>query len=430
MESVRFKIVVVILMFWLAGCKSDGIESPIQEAAVDPTSQTQINLPSFDSTKDQEDNFGTDEDAQNTVVKTGTPTLPVDTPVPTQVFTNTASVTPLHQPPLTLTVTSTMAITQTQAVSETVVIREAERLTSTWIISDITVTRNGEINQVAWNQDGSIFAAATSLGLYIYDAVTLEPRHTYNVGEGVRTVAFSPNGALLAFGQLNGGIQWRDSETGEYLSTFDAHLLGVSDLSYPVLSQYLVSGSDDGTVSVWLPSALLVPGTTVFVPTNIWRTADRVTCVAINPFFQLVAAGSYKTLSVWNLGTGKPALTIDEIEGWVNDVAFDPGAGVMAVADSSNHLRLWNTSNWVLTHHLQLDELDLITSLGFSPNGNRLAIGSNNGRVLVWDLNSNTVFDPNNVYYQAVTDVAFHPFSGMLMSGYKDGTLRFWTSQP
>ena len=92
--------------------------------------------------------------------------------------------------------------------------------------------------------------------------VTLETRHSFNVGEGVRTVTFSPNGALLAFGQFNGDIQWHSPESGEYLSTFDAHLLGISDLPYPVQSQYLVSGSDDGTVRVWLPSALLVPGTT------------------------------------------------------------------------------------------------------------------------------------------------------------------------
>ena len=192
----------------------------------------------------------------------------------------------------------------------------------------------------------------------------------------------------------------------------------------------MASGSDDGTLRVWNPSLIKDPASTVVEPLNIWRASDRVTSVDVNQSVQLAAAGSNQQVSVWNLGTGELLQTLSALKGWIGDIAISPNGGVLAAADSSNHLRLWNTTSFSLTHDIPLAGFEAITALDFSPNGLMIALGGNNGKVVLWNLANNTLHDPEIQYPAPVTDIAFHPREHDLISSYNDGLIRLWSYQP
>ena len=128
MESTRLKILVVLLMFWLVSCKSDGPGSPSPETAGDRPAETQPALPIIDSTQDLVDGSGDDGNTQEAGLNSKTPDSSSITPILTHavVLSPTIIITPLPITSPTLTLTSTLPLTQTQAVSETIVIRSAD----------------------------------------------------------------------------------------------------------------------------------------------------------------------------------------------------------------------------------------------------------------------------------------------------------------
>lgn len=66
----------------------------------------------------------------------------------------------------------------------------------------------------------------------------------------VTTVAFSPNGKILASGGADQRVRLWDLATGQHLHTFSNHTSKISAVAF-VRDDMLVSGSSDGTVFIW-----------------------------------------------------------------------------------------------------------------------------------------------------------------------------------
>lgn len=427
MNSFRVKFSFIFILVWLVACRSNG--SPSQPPAA--TGELLSPVLKEQNTPDQVETA-----TQTEIPPTQTPTIsPEDRWTPT--ITSTGFITTPIIPTTTatlspgeLTATATgLELTATPGITQPMVITTTAILTSTWTFTDVLVTTSGVIRQIAWKQDGELFSVATSVGMFLYDAETLEVERSINIGEPVQSVAFSPVEDLLASGSLNGNIQWWFPDTGRYVGSFKGGRLGVNSLSFSAQEEVMASGSDDGTIQVWDPAQLLDPGVVEYQPLNTWRAADRITSVDVNQNVQLAAAGSYQTVSVWDLGTGELLQTLADFKGWVSDIALSPDGGTLAVADSSNRLRLWETASWKLTHDIPLEVFDSITGIDFNRNGMRLALGGKNGRVVIWNVPSNALFDPVTTYVYPVTDIRFHPHENSLISSHNDGTLRLWSFQ-
>jgi WD40 repeat protein len=66
------------------------------------------------------------------------------------------------------------------------------------------------------------------------------------------SVAFSPNGRLLASGASCGTrITLWDLRSGKEVKTISAHLDGVSSVAFSPDGKTLASGSDNGTIKLW-----------------------------------------------------------------------------------------------------------------------------------------------------------------------------------
>jgi WD40 repeat protein len=363
------------------------------------------------------------------VLATNTATEPSWSPTPEpDEAPNDPYPAPLHSETteaLTLQVTSTLMISETGVISPTIVITSTNVSTTTWGFRDVRVTEGGAINQVAWVEDDRI-AVAASNGLYLYQAADLSLVRATNLGETVLSLAYSPGEGLLAWGDFKGDIHWYDPESGQYQATTSGHRLGVTDLTQPMGSAYLFSGSDDGTVRTWVASFALYPSNTATAWMDLWQAPERVTSVAANSFRSLVIAGSYRRVTVWNLDTGDRVWASWDLAGWIGDVALSQDGWTLAVADSSNQLKMWSTDDWRLTHNISIQGCDQITALEFGPEDFQVAVGCKNGKVLVLNGEDNTLSDPGEIYPQAVTDVVFHPFEPTLLTSYQDGTLRVW----
>ena len=79
----------------------------------------------------------------------------------------------------------------------------------------------GSINAIQYSPDGTILAVAGSVGIWLYDAETLQELALLRKGKsGVRSISFSPDGKTLVSGGYDDVMLW-DVAAREHKRTFE-----------------------------------------------------------------------------------------------------------------------------------------------------------------------------------------------------------------
>jgi WD40 repeat protein len=89
--------------------------------------------------------------------------------------------------------------------------------------------------------------------LKIYDTVTKQEYKNLPLGEEipVSSLAFSPNGTVVAVGRVDGQILLIDIDEMEVVATLDGHHGAVVHIVFSPDGYHLISGSTDGTIRSW-----------------------------------------------------------------------------------------------------------------------------------------------------------------------------------
>jgi WD40 repeat protein len=309
----------------------------------------------------------------------------------------------------------------------------------------------GTISQVAYSSDGTLLAIAGSAGIWLYEAGTLKEVGVLQSNTGlVLSVAFGPDGTMLASGNEDGTVRLWDVAHGEEIAVLEGHtprdggLSWVRSVAFSSDGQTVVSGGEDGTVRLWD----VAQRKAVAVLTG---HLGPVSSVAFSPDGQMVASGglnalvkgSYRvqdsTVRLWDVKQHQPIGVIGFHESQVLSVAFSPDGRTVVSGDMKGTIRLWDgTPRWMPGPVIAIlqGHTDGITSIAFSPDGRMIASGGYDGTVRLWEvkgwrevaiLGEHGKVPDRRGYTNGMLSVAFRPDGQILASGGGlDQTVRLW----
>lgn len=235
----------------------------------------------------------------------------------------------------------------------------------------------------------------------------------------MRSVSFSPDHTLLAAAVNNRGdysVRINDRVSGAELHSLTGPTMPIRQVAFGPKNR-VVAGAADGSVTVWDATG----------EKQLWsvRNPDLVNSVAFSRDGELVAAGDAKgSVVVYEAETGKQVFKAKGQEGWVRTVAFSPSGDHLAVGFADGTVRLFDVSSG--------EEQDPFKGhpggayeVSFSDDGRLMAVSSGNGSLSVWHVKERRLLDRLERDWKT-GKVAFAPGGERLAFGSSDGSVRLY----
>jgi WD40 repeat protein len=238
----------------------------------------------------------------------------------------------------------------------------------------------------------------------------------------ILSVAFSPDGHLLATGGVNAEVCVWQAETGQQLLACKGHSNWVLSVAFHPQGHLLASAGEDRTIRVWdvANGACLttLTGHTDYVHSITFGPPD------VNGESWLASGSLDKTIKLWDVRTGHCLHTLEGHTSWLEQVAFSPTGQWLASSSGDRTIKLWDIATRqclkTLTGH---DEE--VTSIAFHPNQPILASGSGDRTLKLWNIATGECLNTLYGHSSRIWALAFY-VSGCLASAAHDQTIKLW----
>jgi WD40 repeat protein len=266
----------------------------------------------------------------------------------------------------------------------------------------------------------------------------LENFMTVTEDEDVRSVAFSPDGTVLAAAGGNANdfnIHIWDVATGQLVGVLNGHIDIVWGLAFSPDGKLLASVSRDHQAIIY-----------------DWRNGDfektlnfpgEVVCVSFSPDGQVLAVGGVdepqgqvSSAAIWtySVGSWAPLIKFPEYTNIIT-LAYSPNGDTLVGGGTSRNVQVWRASDganlFTLSHAHQ------VSKVAISPDGSTVATGTcitvasyacSDGGIWLWDLPTGKLLKKLNGFPDFVENLTFSADGSLLIAGSRDGTLRVYAT--
>lgn len=274
----------------------------------------------------------------------------------------------------------------------------------------------------------------TLINISIDMVAWLEIYKSFGEGEVLRSVAFTPDNAVLASAAGNRedfAVHLWDVVSGESIGTLSGHSDIVWDVAFSPDGKLLASVSSDKTAKVWdwehgeLLKSLDFPA--------------EVVSVSFSPDGQVLAVGGVDeppNAAIWtfSVGTWTPLIKFPEYLN-VSALAYSPDGTILVEGGTSRNIQVWRTGDGAALFTLNHDQQ--VGDAAISPDGSTVATATcetvvntecTEGSVWLWNLSTGSLVNRLAGFPGIVTRVAFSPDGSFLIAGARSGMLRVYAT--
>ncbi|GAB4146287.1 MAG: hypothetical protein Tsb009_18910 [Planctomycetaceae bacterium] len=285
----------------------------------------------------------------------------------------------------------------------------------------INRAHSSTIYSVAFSPDGSLLASCGSDYLVkVWETATGTLAQKF-VGHTrtVRCVSFSPQGNILASSSYDKTVKLWNLQTGKLIRTLNGHTNSVRIIAFSPDGKLIASTSSDQTVRIWdVASGKLLK--------TLKGHHSTTRCVAFSPDGATLASGSSdRTIRLWNVETGELRKTLTGHESSVRSIAFVPDGTTLISGSLDKTLRLWDMASGKMRFTIN-GHTSSIKCIAISPNGRLFVSVGNDSRVRAWSVESGKQITNSKGHTSSIWHVAFSPDNKTVASCGSDGSIRLW----
>jgi WD40 repeat protein len=263
----------------------------------------------------------------------------------------------------------------------------------------------------------------------VLDATTGE--ELYPAITNAAQTVLSPDARWLAVTRPDHSVSLIATADGQVVTEIAGHTDRILVVAFSEESDRLVTGSADRTARVWRIPSGEPEGSALEHDEPVIRAAFRPhgrQVATVNVAFEELAA--IGRVFLWDVARGPPSVITKQTDGGMESdgrvwaLFFDPAPGDRLFVGIGHAVHVWDADSFAeVMPPLKMGSV--ARSWAFSPDGSRVAVGSDDGRARVWDLQRGELLFPPFHHTGWVESVGFSPDgSKLLVTG--GGTARLW----
>ncbi len=270
---------------------------------------------------------------------------------------------------------------------------------------------------------------------------------------------FSPDGGRVLIGGRDSAGLW-DVTTGAQLLSLQGYSGGTTDVVFSADGTKLATASTGMPVTIW--SATTGKKQMELIATSGWGLAfspdgrrlavavskgelclfdvengrklfgldaDKYSKVNFSPDGTRIAGPSGSSAIIRTSNSGDKILELTGHSGELHDVAFSPDGRRIATGSDDGTARVWDGINGQVLFTLK-GHTGPVFCIAFSPDGRRLASGSADLTVRIWDAITGENINTLKGFEDNVLSLSFSPAGDRLVVGSEDETVRTWDVSP
>ncbi len=247
------------------------------------------------------------------------------------------------------------------------------------------------------------------------------------LGTGIRSISSAGDASFFAAGLEDGQVVvlTHNGETLQVSSTFSAHRGAVRSVVIVPSTHQIISSGDDGRVIIWTDD-----DGGKYRSDELTSFSSPALALAVSGDGHLLASGSASgELNVWNVQThGKLYERVLPNSSSIRTISFKPNSNTLAFGADDGRIRLLDENGNTISEWAA--DQGRLRTLAFHPSDETLASGGDETFVRRWSVSDDgipsTIGDPLRGHEGPVNSIVFNSSGTRLASGSYDHSIQIW----